>query len=101
MNVTRAIKHLQRQGVRIQRVDNNSFNVMFTRCTTWWPYTSRELVKLAKSMSSYCDRSYKRNVKHYNNRKNRTATRAAIAHGRAGDLNDKKVAKGDDVWAWD
>lgn len=44
---------------------------------------------------------YKRNVKHYNDRKNRQATRQAIHREDFDSLSLMDQAKREDVWSWD
>ena len=45
--------------------------------------------------------TFKKHVKHYNDRKNRSATRQAIDAGDFESLSRFDQAKREDVWSWD
>lgn len=64
--------------------------------------TAREIIKAAKAYSSENNQTtaIKKNLKHFDNAKNRTATRDAIKKGDFDKIPQKGKVKEEDIWSW-
>ena len=98
MNVEESIQNLRLKGVLTEVLGDDKHNIVF-KDGDIWQMSSRELVKLSRDWMS---KRGTQDVKHFGNRKNRSATRDLINSEEWDKIPDKnnKVSD-DDIWSWD
>ena len=119
MNTKEAIKILKRENYLVEELENGKFHVLYpcenelrtlpanvpTKNIKYWLniFTGRELVKLAREYTSENNRrtAIKKDVKHFDHRKNRNATRQAIVNNKLDKIPQNGKVKEEDVWSWD
>jgi hypothetical protein len=80
MNLQKAIKIIKERGFcSVEKIPNKAKNEERWQVDNF-TYTDHELIAYARGYTSDINRSYKKHVKHFNSRKERTAERSALAH---------------------
>lgn len=106
MNTKEAIKILKERVSYIHTIEKDGKNfVVYYKA---WiiesdVYSARQLIKWAKSYTSENNQNTasKRNVKKFDNGKNRTATRDAIKSENFDKIPQRGKVAMDDIWSWD
>lgn len=107
MNTAEAINHLKNRKHwihSIHKTGRNLYNVKYKGFILEGEVlTARELIKMAKAYSSENNQNtaIKKNVKKFDNDKNRAATRDAIKSDRFDKIPQNSKVKCDDAWNWD
>jgi hypothetical protein len=99
MDTNQALKILKDGGFKIEK---SGKNYIYRTSIGDFLYSPRELVNFARTYTSEGQRlSFKKNVKTYSNKKNRTQTREDIHHERFENFDYNKPRKKDNIWNWD
>lgn len=102
MNTKKAMKILREQGISVEQDDKN-FILEYKGFDFYETLSGRELIKYAKNYTSENNRntSFKSSVKHFDNRKNRQATREKLSHEMYDDIPQNGKVKQENIWNWD
>lgn len=103
MNTKKAIKILKEQGYFVDQISKNEFRVSDSRRETKYDdyLDGHELVRRAKIWTSEGQNlRFKKNVKHFDKRRNRQKTNQAIHHEEFDKFPKGKIYK-EDIWSWD
>jgi hypothetical protein len=101
MDSTKAKKLIKDNGGSVFKTEDG-WSARLATSDEYELFTDRELIKVARDYyTSENIRSYKKYVKQFGRRKNRRATRDAIAHENFESIPPNKRTKDEDVWGWD
>lgn len=86
-------KELQRLNIPFEQVGN----FIYLWGQNDFPYTKRQVWKVIRAFHT----TYKRDLKHYGNRKNRRKTTKLLNSGQTDNIPHNKPAHKEDPWSWD